>query len=50
MSFGARTPETGTILVKKDGRFRWAYQAPERKDFIFDGTRLALRASKVTGH
>ena len=39
---GARAPETGTILVKKDGRFRWAYQAPERKDFIFDGTRAWL--------
>ena len=39
---GARPAETGTILVKKDGRFRWAYQAPERKDFIFDGTRAWL--------
>lgn len=39
---GSRSPETGTILVKKDGRFRWAYQQPERKDFIFDGTRAWL--------
>ena len=39
---GARPAETGTILVKRDGRFRWAYQAPERKDFIFDGTRAWL--------
>lgn len=39
---GARPAETGTILVKKDGRFRWAYQKPERKDFIFDGTRAWL--------
>ena len=39
---GARPAETGTILVKQDGRFRWAYQQPERKDFIFDGTRAWL--------
>lgn len=39
---GARPSESGTILVKKDGRFRWAYQKPERKDFIFDGARAWL--------
>lgn len=39
---GARPAETGTILVKEDGRFRWAYQKPERKDFIYDGARAWL--------
>ena len=29
--------ESGQMWVKKDGRVRWAYLLPERKDFVFDG-------------
>jgi outer membrane lipoprotein carrier protein len=30
--------ERGTVLVKKPGRMRWAYKAPEEKLFVSDGT------------
>ena len=29
--------ERGQMWVKKDGRVRWTYMHPERKDFVFDG-------------
>jgi outer membrane lipoprotein carrier protein len=32
--------ERGTLLVKKPGRMRWEYRAPERKLFVSDGTTL----------
>jgi outer membrane lipoprotein carrier protein len=32
--------ERGALLVKKPGRMRWEYQAPERKLFVSDGTTL----------
>jgi outer membrane lipoprotein carrier protein len=32
--------ERGTLLVKKPGRMRWEYQAPERKLFVSDGATL----------
>jgi outer membrane lipoprotein carrier protein len=32
--------ERGTLLVKKPGRMRWDYQAPERKLFVSDGATL----------
>jgi outer membrane lipoprotein carrier protein len=32
--------ELGTLLVKKPGKMRWAYKAPDEKVFVSDGTRL----------
>ena len=32
--------ERGTVLVKKPGMMRWAYTAPEKKEFVSDGRRL----------
>jgi outer membrane lipoprotein carrier protein len=32
--------ERGTMAVKKPGRMRWAYTAPERKTFVSDGTKI----------
>lgn len=32
--------ERGTLLVKKPGKMRWAYKAPDEKVFVSDGTRL----------
>lgn len=34
---GKSRVESGQMWVKKDGRVRWSYQAPEQKDFVFDG-------------
>lgn len=34
---GRQRRETGQLWVKADGRVRFAYQTPERKDFVFDG-------------
>lgn len=31
--------ESGSVWVKRDGRLRFTYLQPERKDFIFDGNR-----------
>ena len=31
--------ERGTVIVKKPGRMRWDYKAPEQKVFVSDGTR-----------
>jgi outer membrane lipoprotein carrier protein len=35
-----KTTERGTLEVKKPGRMRWTYTAPEKKEFVSDGTRL----------
>lgn len=35
-----RTTEFGTVIIKKPGRMRWEYTAPERKLFISDGRKL----------
>lgn len=35
-----KTTERGTVLVKKPGRMRWAYTAPEEKLFISDGRKM----------
>jgi outer membrane lipoprotein carrier protein len=32
--------ERGRLLVKKPGRMRWEYSAPEAKTFVSDGVRL----------
>ena len=32
--------ERGHLLVKKPGRMRWDYAAPERKQFVSDGTNM----------
>jgi outer membrane lipoprotein carrier protein len=35
-----RTTERGRVLIKKPGRMRWTYTAPEEKLFVADGTRM----------
>jgi outer membrane lipoprotein carrier protein len=35
-----RTVERGTVQIKKPGRMRWDYVAPEKKAFVADGRRL----------
>jgi outer membrane lipoprotein carrier protein len=32
--------ERGKVLIKKPGRMRWDYEAPERKLFVSDGTKV----------
>jgi outer membrane lipoprotein carrier protein len=32
--------ERGTVLIKKPGRMRWDYTAPERKQFVSDGAKV----------
>lgn len=34
------TTERGTLLIKKPGRMRWTYTAPEKKEFISDGKQI----------
>lgn len=34
--------ERGTLQVKKPGKMRWDYKAPEPKVFVSDGTRIYL--------
>ena len=34
---GKRRVESGRLWIKKDGRVRWTYMVPQRKDFIYDG-------------
>lgn len=36
---GRQRRESGQMWVKTDGRVRFAYQIPERKDFVFDGNQ-----------
>jgi outer membrane lipoprotein carrier protein len=35
-----RTEERGTVSVKKPGRMRWTYTAPEKKEFVADGRKV----------
>lgn len=35
-----KTVERGTVAIRKPGRMRWDYTAPEKKLFISDGHRL----------
>ena len=35
-----KTTERGTMMVKKPGRMRWNYTAPEKKEFVSDGAKL----------
>ena len=35
-----RATERGRVLIKKPGRMRWTYTAPEEKLFVADGTRM----------
>jgi outer membrane lipoprotein carrier protein len=35
-----KTTERGTVQIKKPGRMRWEYTAPEKKTFVSDGTRM----------
>lgn len=35
-----KTSERGTLMVKKPGRMRWTYTAPEKKEFVSDGAQL----------
>jgi outer membrane lipoprotein carrier protein len=35
-----QTSERGTVVIKKPGRMRWTYTAPERKEFVSDGQKL----------
>jgi outer membrane lipoprotein carrier protein len=32
--------ERGTVSVKKPGRMRWVYTAPEKKEFVSDGRKI----------
>ncbi len=34
--------ERGTVQVKKPGKMRWNYTAPEKKEFVSDGSNLYL--------
>ncbi len=35
-----RTTEHGTVVIKRPGRMRWLYVAPERKEFVSDGVTI----------
>lgn len=35
-----QTSERGTVKIKKPGKMRWVYTAPERKEFVSDGTKI----------
>src|SRR5579864_198850 len=35
-----RVTERGHVLIKKPGKMRWEYQAPEPKLFVSDGVRI----------
>jgi outer membrane lipoprotein carrier protein len=37
-----KTTERGTLQVKKPGRMRWDYTAPEKKLFVSDGRKMYL--------
>ncbi len=34
--------ERGTLRVKKPGKMRWDYKAPDQKEFVSDGNRIYL--------
>jgi outer membrane lipoprotein carrier protein len=35
-----KTTERGTVVIKRPGRMRWLYTAPERKEFVSDGVTI----------
>jgi outer membrane lipoprotein carrier protein len=35
-----KTTERGTVTIKRPGRMRWVYTAPEKKEFVSDGQRV----------
>jgi outer membrane lipoprotein carrier protein len=35
-----KTTEKGTVVIKRPGKMRWVYTAPERKEFVSDGTKV----------
>lgn len=35
-----KTAERGSLMVKKPGRMRWTYTAPEKKEFVSDGAKI----------
>ena len=35
-----QTSEQGTVSVKKPGKMRWVYTAPEKKEFVSDGVKI----------
>ncbi len=35
-----KTTERGTVVIKRPGRMRWLYTAPERKEFVSDGVKI----------
>jgi outer membrane lipoprotein carrier protein len=35
-----KSTERGAVQIKKPGRMRWEYAAPEKKTFVSDGTRI----------
>ena len=35
-----QTTERGRVLVKKPGLMRWMYSAPEKKEFVSDGSKV----------
>ena len=35
-----QTTERGTVKIKKPGRMRWIYTAPEKKEFVSDGQKV----------
>ena len=36
------TPSEGTVQIKKPGKMRWDYTAPEKKLFVSDGSTIYL--------
>jgi len=39
-ALGRTLVESGTLALKRPGRMRWEYEAPEKKTFVSDGTRI----------
>jgi outer membrane lipoprotein carrier protein len=37
-----KTTERGTVLIKKPGKMRWTYTAPEDKLFVSDGSKMYM--------
>lgn len=35
-----KSSERGTVVIKRPGRMRWVYTAPERKEFVSNGTKV----------
>ncbi len=35
-----KTTERGTVVIKRPGRMRWLYTAPEHKEFVSDGIKI----------